>query len=246
MSDQVSELYWFGPSYVYHMSEKDYLKAFHYDSATRTVATTPALVASVRPLDGMPGGFSSLSANGNTNGIVWTLFPNGDGQWNKVTGSFVAFDATSLAELWRDANPVSFAKFCAPTIADGKVFRPTFASEVRFGVSGKVIVYGLRPAGMGMRRDDSAAGAGGRLTTDRPPAKSARLAMRPEAYIATTGRSFMARVATESRSSRPPTPNNRPATTRRPMPERSLSPRSIGRRRRGRTWFAARSGSTGC
>ena len=158
-------VYWPGTSFLYHMPEKDFLKGFRYDRTTLTVATTPALVASVRPPDGMPGGFSSLSANGNTNGIVWTLFPKGDGQWNKVTGTFVAFDATNLVELWRDANPVSFAKFCPPTVADGKVFRPTFASEVRFGVLGKVIVYGLRAAGM--RGDSLPAGAGGRLTIEQ-------------------------------------------------------------------------------
>jgi hypothetical protein len=160
-------VYWSGTSFLYHMPEKDFLKAFRYDTASRTVATTPARVASVRPPDGMPGGFSSLSANGNTGGIVWTLFPNGNGQWNKVTGSFVAFDATTLIELWRDANPVSFAKFCPPTIADGKVFRPTFASEVRFGVPGKVVVYGLRAAGMDMRTDGSALAAGEHLTIEQ-------------------------------------------------------------------------------
>jgi hypothetical protein len=161
-------VYWSGTSFLYEMPEKDFLKAFHYNAATGIVDTTPAHVANVRPPDGMPGGFSSLSANGNRDGIVWTLFPNGDGQWNKVPGTLVAFDATNLVELWRDCkpgrdcSPVSFAKSCPPTIADGKVFRPTFASEVRFGVLGKVIVYGLLPEGM--RQDALAASAGERLT----------------------------------------------------------------------------------
>jgi hypothetical protein len=158
-------VYWAGTSYLYHMPEKDFLKAFHYDTTSHTVATTPAVVAAVRPPDGMPGGFTSVSANGNTTGVVWTLLPNGDGQWNKVTGTFIAFDAVTLTELWRDSSPVSFAKFCPPTIADGKVFRATFSSEVRFGVLGKVIVYGLRRAGH--MEHASVATAGGRLTIEQ-------------------------------------------------------------------------------
>jgi len=142
-------IYWSGPSYLYQMPEKDYLKAFHYDTATRRVATTPAVTATgswARPPDGMPGGFTSLSANGASDGIIWTCLPQADGQWHKVTGALVAFDATTLRQIWSDDSPMSFAKFCPPTVADGKVIRPTFASDVHHRVPGKIAVYGLRPA----------------------------------------------------------------------------------------------------
>jgi hypothetical protein len=86
-----------------------------------------------------------------------------------VTGTFAAFDAVTLKELWRDSRPVSFAKFCPPTIADGKVFRPTFHSEVRFGVLGKVVVYGLRPAGH--IADVGAAAARAHLTIEQKYAR---------------------------------------------------------------------------
>jgi hypothetical protein len=92
----------------------------------------------------MPGGFSSISANGDHNGIVWTIFPNDNAQAQKVPGTLVAFDARTLVELWRDPIPESFAKFCPPTIADGKVIRPTFANNRAPGYPGKVVVYGLR------------------------------------------------------------------------------------------------------
>lgn len=142
-------IYWSGPSYLYQMPEKDYLKAFHYDTSTRRVATTPAVTATgswARPPDGMPGGFTSLSANGASDGIIWTCLPQADGQWHKVTGALVAFDATTLRQIWSDDSPMSFAKFCPPTVADGKVIRPTFASDVHHRVPGKIAVYGLRPA----------------------------------------------------------------------------------------------------
>jgi hypothetical protein len=124
---------------LYKMPEKDYLKAFRYDLSSHKVSTNPFLNSDVRPPDGMPGGFSSLSANGERDGIVWTSFPNGDATGQTQPGSLVAFDATNLHEIWRDPDPESFAKFVPPTVADGMVFRATF--------SGKVVVYGLQPPG---------------------------------------------------------------------------------------------------
>jgi uncharacterized protein with LGFP repeats len=86
--------------------------------------------------DGMPGGALSLSANGNRDGIIWASVPKFDSQWTIAPGRLMAFDATTLQELWRDDDNIAFAKFAPPTVADGKVFRPTFAN--------KLIVYGVR------------------------------------------------------------------------------------------------------
>lgn len=126
------------PSYdlIYGMPEKDYLRAFRYDHATHQVTTTAAAVSTVRSPDGMPGSHLSLSANGAGHGIVWALVPKFDGQWRNVPGSLVAFDALTLHELWRDDDNIGFSKFTSPTIAGGKVFRPTFGN--------KLVVYGLR------------------------------------------------------------------------------------------------------
>jgi hypothetical protein len=124
---------------VYEMPEKDFLKAFKYDFATHKVTEAPVLTATgplaKPPTDGMPGGFSSVSAHKMKNGIVWTSMPFGDAQWNPVPGRLAAFDATTLKQLWSDNDNVLFAKSVPPTIADGKVFRATAANEV--------IVYGL-------------------------------------------------------------------------------------------------------
>src|SRR5262249_2019020 len=68
-------------------------------------------------------------------GIIWASVPKADGQWQNAPGRLVAFDALSLRELWRDDDDIGFAKFTPPTIAGGKVFRPTFAN--------KLVVYGL-------------------------------------------------------------------------------------------------------
>jgi hypothetical protein len=159
-------VYWPQHGLLYQMPEKDYLKAWSYDSDFGILHTTPALTAKVRPPYGMPGGHSSLSANDDKDGIIWTLFPQGDGQWTAQQGTLVAFDAlTTLKEIWRDEghdpdNSEWFAKFNPPTIADGKVFRPCFAQyqipvDAQMndtggaptdmnGGNGKIVVYGLR------------------------------------------------------------------------------------------------------
>ena len=127
-----------GPGYglVYQMAGRDYLKAFRYDTATHHLDERPFLTSSVRAVEGMSGGFSSLSADGARDGILWVSYPLGDGQWQNVPGRLAAFDATTLAELWHDDGGYLFAKFTPPTIASGRVIRAT--------LSGKVVVYGLR------------------------------------------------------------------------------------------------------
>ncbi len=77
----------------------------------------------------------SLSANGGQNGIVWLT----TGNYNvaDVPGTLHALDATNLAhELWNsDLNGSRdrlgwFAKFVTPTVANGRVYVPTFSNSV--------------------------------------------------------------------------------------------------------------------
>jgi hypothetical protein len=103
---------------------------------------------------GMPGGFPTISANGNTpnTGIVWATAPaNNDANKFVVEGILRAYDATTLdatnntdgtarlRKLWDSKqipnNTFNFSKFCAPFVADGQVFVPTY--------DGRVDVYGL-------------------------------------------------------------------------------------------------------
>jgi len=87
----------------------------------------------------------SISANGSTggSGILWASLPfRGDANQHVVPGILRAFDAADVQhELWNSKQNAArddvgnFAKFCSPTVADGKVFLPTF--------SGQLAVYGL-------------------------------------------------------------------------------------------------------
>ncbi len=77
----------------------------------------------------------SLSANGGANGIVWLTTGNYD--IDSVPATLHALDASNLAnELWNsDLNssrdqPGGFAKFAPPTVANGRVYVPTFSNAV--------------------------------------------------------------------------------------------------------------------
>lgn len=120
---------------LYGMPEKDYLRSFRYDNSTHLFSGQYAS-GGVRSPDGMPGAALSLSANGSSNGIIWASVPKQDGQWHNVPGSLMAFNALTLAKIWSDDDDIGFPKFTPPTIAGGKVFRPTFAN--------KLLIYGLK------------------------------------------------------------------------------------------------------
>ncbi len=113
----------------------DHVKAYTFNTGSGTFATSPA---SISPgTSGFPGSTPSISAQGSSNGIVWTI--------QRVSGSasvLHAFDATNLAnELW-NSNAASgdhagtSVKFTVPTVANGKVY---------VGTAGEISVYGLLP-----------------------------------------------------------------------------------------------------
>lgn len=166
-------VYWNGPNgaWIYIWVENDSLKAYPFDgkqfqpNAVAKCSTTPSAECL-----GMPGGAISLSANGNQagTGILWASHPhkqplNADANQHVVTGILRAYDATSqngqLTELWNSEmmtpatatlGPDSignFAKFCAPTIANGKVYLASFG----YGAGGTdkssyhFSIYGLLP-----------------------------------------------------------------------------------------------------
>jgi len=148
-------VYWdssaFGPA-MYVWGSDDYLKAFPFNGTA--FQTTPASQGPI--LD--PAGLSntvalSLSANGNQSGVVWASAPrSGDANAGVAPGIVYAFDASNLShELWdsrqnsaRD-DVGSYAKFTPPTIANGKVYVPTFSNQL--------VVYGLMAGDFSVKAD---------------------------------------------------------------------------------------------
>jgi hypothetical protein len=85
------------------------------------------------------GGTMSISANGSSNGILWTLQTNGAG----APGLLHAYDATNLSnELYNSGQAGTrdtmdeWDKFSVPVVADGEVFVAS---------NSQLTVYGLLP-----------------------------------------------------------------------------------------------------
>jgi hypothetical protein len=138
-------VYWNGSLYIH--CNHDVLRAFSWNAgadAGQQLSSGPTSVSSTA--FGMHGATASLSANGNSNGIIWDIDNSSYANTNPdASGPAVlhAYDATNVAnELYNSAQAGSrdqagqALKFTVPTIANGRVFVPT-ANELD--------IYGLLP-----------------------------------------------------------------------------------------------------
>jgi uncharacterized protein (TIGR03437 family) len=116
---------------VYEFEPSGSLKAFEIVNgqlnATILSQFTPATASTYAGL--------SLSANGGANGIVWLT--TGNYAVDGIPGTLHALEASNLAdELWNsDLNSSRdqlgrLAKFVGPTVANGRVYVPTFSNTV--------------------------------------------------------------------------------------------------------------------
>jgi len=156
---------------LYLSAERDELRAYEFkdgfvrgaDPGKDPVDTFHSLCKNSEL--GMPGGFLTISADGNTpeSGIVWATMPrrNEDALNDTVPGVLRAYQAfpdddKTLKEIWnsdtgtavatppdcKDPKPPGpdalgdHAKFAPPTVAEGKVYVGTF--------SNRLVVYGLK------------------------------------------------------------------------------------------------------
>ena len=133
--------YWNSPTSptLYIWSSSDSLKAYRltgglFDSSPDSTSTAQAPYGSAL----------SVSSNAGTagSGIVWATTPSSSPGSSAVPGTVHAFNASDVSvELWnsdqnsgRDALG-NFAKFASPTVANGKVYVPTFSNQL--------VVYGI-------------------------------------------------------------------------------------------------------
>jgi hypothetical protein len=143
-----------GPT-TYVWGENDVLRGLLFNTTTGLLSTTPfatsTMTAPATNNDGaMPGGFLSVSANGNSNGILWASTPyNGDAANQNVQGVLYALNADTLSLLWTDKTNDArdeigmFAKYVPPVVANGKVYVPNFGPVGNTDGSGNLVVYGL-------------------------------------------------------------------------------------------------------
>jgi hypothetical protein len=167
--------------YVYAMGEEDHLKQYKLLPEARagwkfestkpfktSVESTPLpnppqgmFDVKDRDLVWMPGGFLSISSDGDQDGIVWASMPLAENANSLVVrGVLRAFDASDISrgQLWSSEDVASdsvgmFAKFCPPTVANGKVYVASFQQErVTNGIHEKtpggrvpaLLIYGLK------------------------------------------------------------------------------------------------------
>src|SRR5215472_3822513 len=125
---------WSSPAYfnntVYYGDEADNLKAFGISNARLSTSPT-SHTANTFPY---PGTTPTISANQNTNGIVWAVA-------NSSPAVLYALDATNLAHELYDSNQAGSRdqfgpgnKFIAPVVANGKVFVGTQTGVAVFGL----------------------------------------------------------------------------------------------------------------
>ena len=138
-----SPVFWAGPSnsYFYVWGDSDGMRQYTWNSAMGMLNTTPFARTNSAAF---PGGAISLSANGSTNGILWATAATTTARISSAPGMLHAYDATNVAtELWNSYQNKArddfgyYAKFNPPTVANGKVYVPTFSNTL--------VVYGLLP-----------------------------------------------------------------------------------------------------
>jgi hypothetical protein len=146
-----SAVYWSGAvngPEVYMWAQGDKLKAFQFNGSS---LVTPNFQTGPDFIGGEPGAYLSISANGNTNGIVWAnAVLSGNANHGSTPGVLRAYDANNIAtELWNNQQNASrdscdnFAKNGYATIANGKVYLGSFGAAN--AGAGEVCAYGVLP-----------------------------------------------------------------------------------------------------
>lgn len=122
---------------TYWWSEANDLQSFRFSNGEFNI--TPTAKGPPAPT-GLPGGILSLSANESQSGsaILWACIPISLSAHQTVPGMLRAFDARNVSvELWNSQMNASrdsvgnFAKFCPPTVTNGKVYVATFSNKVQ-------------------------------------------------------------------------------------------------------------------
>jgi hypothetical protein len=111
---------------VYFSAAHDQVKAFSIHDGLLSTLPVSASSATFAMLGTIP----SISANGASDGILWTIDP---------AGQLHAYDASDLSQQLYQGNAGSSIKFSTPTIANGKVYVGTIDSLVVFGLKSQAV-----------------------------------------------------------------------------------------------------------
>jgi hypothetical protein len=145
-----SPAYWNGN--LYWTGVNDHIKAYSFNANNSgLISTTPTSESAQSFAFTAPS--PSISANGNTNGILWAL-DGSSADSTCVAGAnclgLYAYDATNLANLLYKSSqaannrdsPGSAVKFQSPIVANGKVYVATQGAVAAYGELGTVVPPG--------------------------------------------------------------------------------------------------------
>jgi hypothetical protein len=137
-----------GNSALYVWAQGDVLRMWDFNPSTNLFhadANQGTLTA-----EDYPGGGLAVSANGNSDGIVWAVVPtNGQGSGESGSqgqGILFAVGAENLGtQLWASTDYWFSTKFTIPTIGNGRVYVPTSAlpASASPAYSPQLRAYGL-------------------------------------------------------------------------------------------------------
>lgn len=135
---------------LYLWGQRDRLQVYKFNG--EKLDETPLKIRPQRN-QGHPGAMVSLSANGDTNGILWAAIHfTGDSWQESRPGILHAYDADDINhELWNSLqdpardNCNNYSKMAPPTVASGRVYLASFGTQ-NIG-TGQMCVYGLLPDG---------------------------------------------------------------------------------------------------
>jgi hypothetical protein len=136
-----SPVYW--NNLVYFLAHQDYLRSYSLstDGSGVTSLSTSPVAKTVGKLTNF--GLPVISANGNTNGIVWLV--------RNVSGvpKLSAYDATTLFLLYDSGQAAggrdtlgTIGHFATPTVVNGKVFAGTQTQLVTYGLFPSIAASG--------------------------------------------------------------------------------------------------------
>lgn len=141
-----TSVYWNGKLYAF--GENGNLRAWSIDGTGKVNylgrSTEEASPYAPVPPGGMPGAFMALSSNGNSNGLIWAIIPDGDANRTVTTGRVFCFNAdpatwstvklpdgdTQITRLWMSDPHHTFSKFLPPVISGGKIIIGTYGGTV--------------------------------------------------------------------------------------------------------------------
>lgn len=136
-------VYWQGKLYVWGENGNGRVNSIDKNGKVQFLARTAEISSPYAPAipGGMPGSMMCLSANGDKDGVLWAIVPDGDANRTVTTGRLFAFHAQDFTDrlpdgdlqirrLWMSDPHHVYNKFLPPVISNGIAYVGTYDRRV--------------------------------------------------------------------------------------------------------------------